>query len=51
MDEDLTVMWNTFYLYETKNLIEVDAKRVKLIEYILKMLKHLQSSFDDEIYC
>lgn len=39
MDEDLTFMWNTFQYYETKCLVELDAKIAISIEDILKLLK------------
>ena len=51
MNEDLIVIWNTFYRYETKRQIEMDVKIVRLTKDILKMLKRPQPSLDNEMQC
>lgn len=37
--EDLKVMWSIYHQYQTKDLIEVDAKIVRYVDDIIKMLK------------
>lgn len=40
MDEDLQVIWNTFYCYTSQGLIEVDAKIERFASDIINMLQH-----------
>lgn len=43
-NDDLKVMWSTFYRYSTTNLIEVDAIITRLNEDILGMLQRPELS-------
>lgn len=41
-DEDLQIMWNTFYHYASKGPIEVDAKIERSVSNIIDMLQRLE---------
>lgn len=46
---DVRVLWSTFHCYTINGPIEMDATFARSTNDILKLLKHLQPSIDDEI--
>lgn len=45
----VSVMWNTFHRYATKDPIEVDTTLIRSTANILKMIKCLKLYIGDEI--
>lgn len=39
-DDDLKVIWSTFYHYSTKGLMNLDATIQRSVKYIIRMLQH-----------